>query len=90
MPDMEILKQRSVYGNNFPEIAKCWQEYLGMKIYPQDVACLMALLKLVRMEALEEKGLKDSPEYIDSKKDYDNYRWIADNYDEYCKQFGEQ
>jgi len=87
---MEILKQRnSVYGNSFPEIAKCWQEYLEMEIYPQNVAALMAILKAVRMEALEIKGLQNSPEYIDSKKDYDNYKWIADHYDKYCKQFGD-
>lgn len=90
MPDMEILKQRNnVYGNSFPAIARYWSNYLNVPIGPRIVAELMARMKYARMEALEAKGLKDSPEYVDSKKDYDNYKWIADHYDEYCKQFGE-
>lgn len=89
---MEILKQRnSVYGNSFPAIAERWTTYLDIdeSIKPNEVAALMAILKRIRMEALEAKGLEDSPEYIDSQKDYDNYRWIKNHYDEYCKQFGE-
>lgn len=90
MIDMNIVKQRSeVYGNCFPLIAKMWTSYLGKLVNPQEVAQMMAMMKYARMWMLIDKGMLNSPEYDDSKKDYDNYCWITNNYEEYSKMVNE-
>lgn len=37
--------------NNFRAIANLWQDYLGYPVTPTDVACLMALLKIARIQS---------------------------------------
>ena len=96
----QTIKQRkAIYGNNFPQIAKLQSEYYDREITPKDVAMTLAILKKVRIDFIKSK-LEDLKEkdYItqievkdlkngleDSIKDYNNYLWIATNYDEYEK-----
>ncbi len=96
----QTIKQRkAIYGNSFSEIAKLQSEYYDREITPKDVAMTLAILKKVRINFIKSK-LKDLKEkdYItqievkelnngleDSIKDYNNYLWIATNYDEYEK-----
>ena len=60
-----VLQDRnSSYGgpeDSFGVIAKFWSVYLGRKVYPHDVAMMMALLKIVRIKG--NKGYADG--YID-------------------------
>ena len=56
------------YGNpekNFDMIAKYWTVYLGIDIQPHDVAALMVLLKLARIQ--------NKPDHIDSWIDICGY-----------------
>ncbi len=68
------------------------------KIYGADVCVMMALMKNVRIEAIEKKlfdiysgeidgdgDIVDTLKFSmrDSIADRDNYLWIADNYDKY-------
>ena len=96
----QTIKQRkAIYGNSFPEIAKLQSEYYDREITAKDVAMTLAILKKVRIDFIKSK-LEDLKEkdYItqievkdlkngleDSIKDYNNYLWIATNYDEYEK-----
>ena len=69
---IKVIKERkSKYGNSFPCISKKWSEYLGVDVSEEDVARMMALLKLCRLECC--------PDDADTKLDYDAYMWIADN-----------
>ena len=47
-----VLRDRaSEYGgveDNFRTIANFWSVYLGKKVRPEDVACMMVLLKIAR------------------------------------------
>ena len=94
-----IKQRKAIYGNNFPQIAKLQSEYYDREITPKDVAMTLAILKKVRIDFIKSK-LEDLKEkdYItqievkdlkngleDSIKDYNNYLWIATNYDEYEK-----
>lgn len=96
----ETIKQRKkIYGDSFKEIAKLQSEYYDREITPKDVAMTLAILKKVRIDfikvkledlkekdyitQIEVKDLKNGLE--DSIKDYNNYLWIATNYDEYEK-----
>ena len=94
-----IKRRKAIYGNNFPQIAKVQSEYYDREITPKDVAMTLAILKKVRIDFIKSK-LEDLKEkdYItqievkdlsngleDSIKDYNNYLWIATNYDEYEK-----
>jgi len=94
-----IQQRKAIYGNNFPEIAKLQSEYYDREITAKDVAMTLAILKKVRIDFIKSK-LEDLKEkdYItqievkdlkngleDSIKDYNNYLWIATNYDEYEK-----
>ena len=94
-----IKRRKAIYGNNFPQIAKLQSEYYDREITPKDVAMTLAILKKVRIDFIKSK-LEDLKEkdYItqievkdlsngleDSIKDYNNYLWIATNYDEYEK-----
>jgi hypothetical protein len=93
-----IKKRKAVYGNNFPEIARLQSEYFKRVFTPQDVAMSLAILKQVRINFIK-KQIEDlvESEFIksiykiqelnealeDSKKDHDNYLWIASNYSKY-------
>ena len=94
-----IQQRKAIYGNNFPQIAKLQSEYYDREITAKDVAMTLAILKKVRIDFIKSK-LEDLKEkdYItqievkdlkngleDSIKDYNNYLWIATNYDEYEK-----
>ena len=94
-----IKQRKAIYGNSFPEIAKLQSEYYDREITAKDVAMTLAILKKVRIDFIKSK-LEDLKEkdYItqievkdlkngleDSIKDYNNYLWIATNYDEYEK-----
>lgn len=94
-----IKQRKAIYGNNFPEIAKLQSEYYDREITAKDVAMTLAILKKVRIDFIQSKieKLKEK-DYItqieikdlnagleDSIKDYNNYLWIATNYDEYEK-----
>ena len=100
MIDKETIKRRkAIYGNNFEEISRLQSEYYDFEVTPKDVAMTLAILKKVRIDFIKSK-LEDLKEkdYItqievkdlkngleDSIKDYNNYLWIATNYDEYEK-----
>ncbi len=64
-----VLKDRaSQYGgveDNFRTIANFWSVYLGRKVYPADVAAMMALLKIARAKA--------NPRHADSWVDLAGY-----------------
>lgn len=81
MIDKKIIAERKQqYGNNFPLIAKLWENYCeNIRDYgeftPKDVSMMMALMKISR--------LANSPDHKDSLIDLINYMWIALNYDEY-------
>jgi len=64
-----VLKDRaSQYGgmeDNFRVIANFWSIYLGRKVYPADVAAMMALLKIARLRA--------NPHHADSWVDLAGY-----------------
>lgn len=81
MINKEIIAERKQqYGNNFPLIAKLWQNYRENvrdegEFTPKDVSMMMALMKISR--------LANSPYHADSLIDLINYMWIALNYDEY-------
>lgn len=94
-----IKQRKAIYGNSFPEIAKLQSQYYDREITPKDVAMTLAILKKVRIDFIKSKleQLKEK-DYItqievkdynngleDSIKDYNNYLWIATNYDEYEK-----
>lgn len=94
MIDKDIMKDRvKVYGNNFPAFADMLSEYLSKEITPQDAAKILAFLKLARVQFTEMKlslTQQGTEEYMkllkhrdDSVTDYNNYTWIADNYEEY-------
>ena len=55
-----VLQDRaSQYGgveDNFRTIANFWSVYLGRKVYPADVAAMMALLKIARAKANPKHG----------------------------------
>ena len=82
MINKEIIAQRKEqYGNNFPLIAKLWENYCENirdegEFTPKDVSMMMALMKISR--------LANSPDHADSLIDLINYMWIALNYDEYA------
>ena len=93
-----IKKRKAVYGNNFPEIARLQSEYFKRVFTPQDVAMSLAILKQVRIKAIQEQmeslvisdfleftyKIKELNEALeDSKKDHENYLWIAKNYKQY-------
>jgi len=44
--------------NNFAAIARLWTAYLGWKILPEDVACMMCLFKIARIQT--GTGTEDS------------------------------
>jgi hypothetical protein len=81
MINKEIIAQRKEqYGNNFPLIAKLWENYCENirdegEFTPKDVSMMMALMKISR--------LANSPDHADSLIDLINYMWIALNYDQY-------
>ena len=94
-----IKRRKAIYGNNFEEISRLQSEYYDFEVTPKDVAMTLAILKKVRIDFIKSK-LEDLKEkdYItqievkdlkngleDSIKDYNNYLWIATNYDEYEK-----
>lgn len=101
--DKEVIKQKkATYGNNFPDIAKEWSEYLNIDITPNMVSEMMVLMKQTRINstvsALQDikkidsfhlngdlllKVRKLNIALEDSKIDFANYKWIADNYDKY-------
>lgn len=93
-----IKKRKAIYGNNFPEIARLQSEYFKRAFTPQDVAMSLAILKEVRIKAIQEQmeslvisdflefayKIKELNEALeDSKKDHENYLWIAKNYKQY-------
>lgn len=84
MIDLNMIKERKAkYGNNFPLLCKLWNTFLAMrghkcKLAPEEVAALMALMKVSRMAT--------APENEDSMIDYINYMWIGLNYEEYVNQ----
>ena len=71
-----IKKRKSLYGNNFPQIAQMQSEYLGIKVTEQDVAMNLAILKQVRINFIKAKlqELKDNPRF----SDYDIQTQIKD------------
>ena len=81
MINKEIIAERKQqYGNNFPLIAKLWENYCENirdegEFTPKDVSMMMALMKISR--------LANSPDHKDSLIDLINYMWIALNYDQY-------
>lgn len=81
MINKEIIAQRKEqYGNNFPLIARLWENYCKNirdegEFTAKDVSMMMALMKISR--------LANSPHHEDSLIDLINYMWIALNYDEY-------
>lgn len=90
--NINIIKERKrLYGDNFQTIANKWSEELGFEITAQKVAKMMALFKEARIEHTsqlieERKELAIEPlmnSLRDSVEDRDNYKWIADNFDEY-------
>ncbi len=79
--NIELIKMRkSVYGNNFTEIKKLWNNYTNLDFKEQDVARMMALMKRTRIQFQLRNNLQ-----ITDVDDYNNYMWIAENYDEYDK-----
>ena len=62
-----IKKRKSLYGNNFPQIAQMQSEYLGIKVTEQDVAMNLAILKKVRIDFIKSKlkYIKDTAESFD-------------------------
>ena len=50
-----IKKRKAIYGNNFPEIARLQSEYFKRVFTPQDVAMSLAILKEVRIKAIQEQ-----------------------------------
>ena len=48
-----IKTRKTIYGNNFPEIAELESKYLGIKITPQQVAYKLAILKQVRIDFIK-------------------------------------
>ena len=87
-PDTDLIKQRKQqYGNNFPEICAVWNKYLqekNIKVFQLseiDIAKMMALMKTVRFDHQYKNNLN----VTDSLKDYINYDWIANHYDEYLQ-----
>lgn len=93
-----IKKRKAIYGNNFLEIARLQSEYFKRVFTPQDVAMSLAILKQVRIKAIQEQmeslvisdfleftyKIKELNEALeDSKKDHENYLWIAKNYKQY-------
>lgn len=54
----------NVYGSpedNFALIAELWSNYLGVEIKPEDVALMMALLKIARIKT----GKTNMDNYVD-------------------------
>lgn len=80
-----IAKRKRVYGSNFKAIAKKWTQYCGVELTEIDIAEMMAEMKRARIEHIEERigVLKASLE--DSEMDFANYKWIAENFEEYQK-----
>ena len=62
-----IKKRKSLYGNNFPQIAQMQSEYLGIKVTEQDVAMNLAILKKVRIDFIKSRllELRDNPRFSD-------------------------
>ena len=62
-----IKKRKSLYGNNFPQIAQMQSEYLGIKVTEQDVAMNLAILKKVRIDFIKSRllELRDNPRFYD-------------------------
>ena len=73
--DLELIsKKKKKYGNNFPEIAEKWNIYLegigfNVKLDPQDVSYMMALMKYCRIEYQTKHDI----DVTDSKVDFSNY-----------------
>lgn len=89
MVDKKIIKARkSQYGDNFQSVADKWSDYLGGVVAPQDVALMLAKLKEARLEHQLKHASSNNKEEAqqlldDTKKDLNNYYWIAHNYKEY-------
>lgn len=62
-----IKKRKSIYGNNFPDIAKMQSEYLEVKISPKDIAMSLAILKKVRVDFIKSKlqEIKENEDFTD-------------------------
>ena len=62
-----IKKRKSLYGNNFPQIAQMQSEYLGIKVTEKDVAMNLAILKQVRINFIKSRLLEliDNPRFSD-------------------------
>ena len=85
-----IAERKRKYGNSFPCVAKKWNEYLSsklgaseaFKVSEKDVSEMMALFKECRIEFMMKSGFP-LEDLDDSFVDKENYRWIAENYEEY-------
>ena len=85
LKDSEIIAERiKQYGNNFPMIAKLFNQYFKMNgfnmsrdITEYDVCMLMGLMKISRISA--------NPDHEDSIIDMMNYFNIGFNFEEYKK-----
>lgn len=85
LKDSEIIAERiKQYGNNFPMIAKLFNQYFKMNgfnisrdITEYDICMLMGLMKISRISA--------NPDHEDSIIDMMNYFNIGFNFEEYKK-----
>ena len=95
MIDKNIIKQRkNIYGDNFSCIANEWSFLFQKNITEKQVAEAMSLMKQCRMIAIKNKLEKTMSDDLmplkklnnalkDTIKDMNNYKWIAQNYEEY-------
>jgi hypothetical protein len=93
MVNKKIIKQRKkLYGSNFTCIKNKWEFLFQKTISERDVAKAMALMKECRIEAIKEKISKTDDKIVlkklnealnDSITDMNNYRFIANNFEEY-------
>ena len=86
MVNKELIRERkAIYSNNFGAIAEAWGVHLEISIEPEDVAMLMAVMKQCRVDAITKKIADLEVGLADSLDDLNNYKFIANNYEEYLK-----
>lgn len=87
-----IAHKKSIYGDNFNDIAEQFNAYLGHELEDdlngKNVAYMMHLMKEVRVKRCKELLEKEfKQEYIDalndSMRDSEAYLWISKNWEEY-------
>lgn len=89
-----LIKQRKdEYGDSFVELAEVWSSYLSTEIEPSHVSHMLALLKKSRINNIKHKlatttiGTEMYFNLVkaldDSIQDYNNYMWIASQFEEY-------